>query len=74
MSEHKRSLLNQFEKEDLINRILALEERLNKKKLFAEKVKANLSASRKYNGQLRKKVLYLQSRIVDYFHKQASLP
>ena len=74
MSEHKRSLLNQFGKEDLINRILALEERLNKKKLFAEKVKANLSASRKYNGQLRKKVLYLQSRIVDYFHKQASLP
>jgi hypothetical protein len=74
MSEHKRSLLNRFEKEDLIDRIIALEGRLHKKKQFAKKVKANLTASRKYNGQLRKKVLYLQSRIVDYFPKRASLP
>jgi hypothetical protein len=66
----KRSTLTEHDKEDLVVLVLELQDKLHKKKRFIEKIKRKLVASRQYNGRLTEKVVYLRSKVVDYYKER----
>jgi len=64
-------LLSARDKEYLIDLVQNLQQELERKKIKEKRIRERLENSRKHNRNLKEKVNYLRSKIVD-FYKEAN--
>lgn len=63
--------LNERDKDYLIGLVLELNHKLSKKRATAKKFQTDLEAARRSNQQLKEKITYLRSRIVEHHAQPA---